>query len=160
MNNLNASLLMTTAQRAVSSYANWQFPRFFYKEELEDIAGELTYKLLRSIDNFDPEKGSMENWIFSSARNAVRSAAEQKSRRRGLITNCEGLRSDDFEQDDLARKETEELMRECLSGRNRQIFDLRVMGYESGEIAKILNITPTAAYMAIFHMRDKIRKAA
>lgn len=42
-----------------------------HKEEAEDLTQQVFLNSFRRLSQFDPEKGSLEQWIISSARNAI-----------------------------------------------------------------------------------------
>lgn len=178
MKDFDANILQDTARQAVAAYANWRFKDFFYKEELEDIAGDAVTHLLESIDSYDPAKGRFEAWVAVSAKNEVLGAARAKARRRGIIVSFDGFRDeDDYEEypddsslsvhwnnsaadDELQRDETDEQIRSALGERELQVYELRIQGYEPWEIADRLGISPSAVYMAIYHIKEKTKKAA
>lgn len=178
MKDFDATILQDTARQAVISYANWRFKDFFYKEELEDIASDVVTRLLESIDSYDPAKGRFEAWVAVSAKHEVLNAARAKARRRGIIVPFDSFRDeDDYEEypdddarsvhwnssaadDELERDETDEQIRSTLGERELQVYELRIQGYEPWEIADRLGISPSAVYMAIFHIKEKTKKVA
>ena len=45
------------AQNAVYAFVGKQFPKFFSKQEIEDMVGEVVMRMWRAQGSFDPEKG-------------------------------------------------------------------------------------------------------
>ena len=71
--------------------------RFFTKEDIEDIAGDVIYKACRSYDRYDSEKSSLKTWISHIAFNCVKDAIDYRMKRIGL---SEPMYSENSKDDD------------------------------------------------------------
>ena len=58
----------------------------------------------------------------------------------------------------LIARETAEEISGSLSERNARVMDLRIQGYESGEIEERLGMSPSASYMAVHHVKEHAKK--
>lgn len=160
---------LPAAAKAVRSYVSQKFDGFFSDADIEDLVSEVALRMWHGRASFDPAKGKEFTWIWTIARNAVNDAALAKHNRE----NIGGRWSDDV--DKAAKRmvgdfRTDgELLRDELIGemygRLRQERDRRLLLYlaedmEYEEIARRESLTLRATYMAIYHLRQRIDKAA
>ena len=59
-------------------------PRFFTKEDLEDIVGNVIYKACRYFPSFDSSKSELINWVWRIAINCVIDAVDYKIKHRPI----------------------------------------------------------------------------
>ena len=118
---------------------------------------------------FIPEKGEPFQWVWTIAKNAVKDAAQKKANRGWQYEDRE--EGDDMllcqvvssmgTDDDLLRKE----FVGGLNDKLKQDRDKRLLLYlmeemEYEEIARRENISVKAVYMAVFHLRQRLRNTA
>lgn len=178
MENFDPNVLINAARLSVDCFAKKRFPGFFSEYELEETISKTICKVLLA-DTYDPAKGDFRTWVRGAAERAVLTAAKKKATYKGLFVSFDDLSpasdEDSYEYpDDMAElgygsempdevliaKETCENIQASLGERARRILDLRCEGYASGEIARKLGISTSAAYMAVHHMLDKVKKVA
>ena len=161
------------ASKAVRGFVRKQFPRFFTEQDTEDIISEVVLRMWRGHGSFDPEKGTLSTWIGTIARNAVLSAAESKGHRLGIsegfengeiLDNCpySTFRSAEFAADgELLRNELEsELFAKLRSERDRRFLAWKLDDLDASEMAQREGISVENVHMVLFHMRQKMRRAA
>lgn len=77
--------------------------RFFTKEELEDITGEVYYKACRSFGTFNPSKSALPTWVWTIAFRCVLNAVDYKVKR--LPISCEMYEENDHNGDEYSAEE-------------------------------------------------------
>lgn len=178
MKHFDSSILLSATRHAVNCFAGKRFQGFFTPYELEETVSDTVLKLLKA-GTYDPEKGDFRSWIRTSAERAVLSAAMKKAAYNRIFSSFNDLSpvtDEDWEEypddmpelglgsempdDILIEKETRENIYGSLGERARRILDLRLQGFGSGEIAGKLGISTGAAYMAVHHIRESVRKVA
>ena len=176
--NINPTILLNAAKLYVNSFAKKRFPGFFAQYELDEIASDVIYNVLRS-NTYDPAKGDFHAWLRRSAANAVLTAAKKKGAHNSLFVSYEDVSpasdedqcgsldhiaelgyGSEMPDEILIAKETQENISCQFKGRAHKILELRCEGYSSGEIADKLGITPGATYMAVHHIMEKVKKVA
>ncbi len=110
--------------------------------DAEDLCSEVFEKILRKIDGFDPEKASLNTWIFTITRNTV---IDHFRRSRPAEELDENL-SDDTELDEgLLNSETLSELAAALRRLPEQLRDIIVLRYYDGkpltEIAGLMNLS-------------------
>lgn len=110
--------------------------------DAEDLCSEVFEKILRKIDGFDPEKASLNTWIFTITRNTV---IDHFRRSRPAEELDENL-SDDTELDEgLLNSETLGELAAALRRLPEQLRDIIVLRYYDGkpltEIAGLMNLS-------------------
>ena len=155
----------TVATKAVRSYVSKKFAGFFAEADIEDLVAEVVTRMWNARATFDPTRGEEFTWIWTIAKNAVNDAAMAK-RKRENIGGCwdddvtetvNGMAGDDFADRELLRDE----LVESLYDRLRQERDRRILLYlaqdlDYKEIAEREGMTKRAAYMAVFHIRQRL----
>jgi RNA polymerase sigma-70 factor (ECF subfamily) len=128
------------------------FGYLFYQTQDRDLAQELTastcLRALERLNQFNPRRGSLKNWIFGIARNQLREHLRTQRRRPtpvSLSDAVECLITDDGPERDYDRREMfmEVLSHiDSLGEREREIIALRYgAGLSNAEIAPMLEIT-------------------
>jgi RNA polymerase sigma factor (sigma-70 family) len=161
------------ATKAVLSYVNKRFPKFFSEEDKEDMASEVVLRMYRAKDRYDGEKGALSTWVGTIAKNVVRSAARAQWNRSGISEHFEdGVFTDDqpwsshranelAADGDLLRKELRESLRSRLkSERDRRFLDWQIDGLDAKEMARREGIPVENVHMVLFHMRQRLGRAA
>ena len=110
--------------------------------EAEDLRSEVFEKILRKLDGFDPEKASLNTWIFTVTRNTVIDHFRRSRPSEELDENL----SDDTELDeDLLNAESLSELASALRSLPRELMDIVVLRYYDGkpltEIAEIMNLS-------------------
>lgn len=157
------------AAKAVRAYANKKFAGFFTEADVEDIVGEVVTKMWQARERFNPEKGSEFGWVWTIAKHAVNDAARAKADRKDIgccwtddvTEKVESMVGDDEADRELLQDE----LVGSLYDRLRQERDRRILLYlaeelDYDEIAKREGMTKSAAYMAVYHLRQRLENDA
>lgn len=112
------------------------------KADAEDLHSEVFEKILRKIEGFDPEKASLNTWIFTITRNTVIDHFRRSKPGEELDENM----ADDTELDeDLLRTENLSELAAALRSLPQQLMDIVVLRYYDGkpltEIAQLMNLS-------------------
>ena len=112
------------------------------KADAEDLQSEVFEKILRKIEGFDPEKASLNTWIFTITRNTVIDHFRRSRPGEELDENL----SDDTEIDEgLLRTENLSELAAALRKLPQQLMDIVVLRYYDGkpltEIAAMMNLS-------------------
>lgn len=162
----------------LSLYESWYnadmpslFGYLFYQTQDRDLAQEITastcLRALERLDQFDPHRGKLKNWIFGIARNQLREHLRSERRRPAPLTLtdvAECLVTDEGLELDFDEQETflEVLNHvDSLGEREREIIALRYgAGLSNAEIAPMLEITSNHVAVllgrAISTLKDKL----
>lgn len=110
--------------------------------DAEDLHSEVFEKILRKIEGFDPEKASLNTWIFTITRNTVIDHFRRTKPTEELDENL----SDNIELDeDLLNSETLSELAAALRKLPQQLMDIIVLRYYDGkpltEIAEMMNLS-------------------
>ena len=110
--------------------------------DAEDILSEVFEKIMRKIDGFDPEKASLNTWIFTITRNTVIDHFRRSRASEELDENI----SDDTELDEgLLNGETLSELAAALRKLPEQMRDIVVLRYYDGkpltEIAELMGLS-------------------
>ena len=154
-----------TAGKAVRSYVSKKFAGFFTEADKEDIVADVVTRMWRAQESYDPAKGEEFTWIWAIAKNAVNDAATDK-RKRENIGGCwddaadaqaEGLSCDDCADRQLLQDEfVEELHDRLRQDRDRRILLYLAQDLDYEEIAEREGLAKQAAYMAVYHVRQRL----
>ena len=131
----------------------------------QDIVADVVTRMWRAQESYDPTKGEEFTWIWTIAKNAVNDAANDK-RKRENIGGCwdddadeqaKGMLSDDSADSELLRDEfVEELHNRLRQERDKRILLYLAQDLDYEEIAEREGLTKQAAYMAVFHVRQRL----
>jgi len=112
------------------------------RADAEDLCSEVYEKILRKADDFDPEKASLNTWIFTITRNTV---IDFFRRSRPTQEPDENLADDTEIDEGLLRAESLEELAAALQALPRQLRDLIVLRYYDGkpltEIAQLMGLS-------------------
>lgn len=153
------------ATAAVNSIVK-HYPGFFTKEDVEDLAIVVASKMWAAKDSFDPEKGKLFSWTWKIARNVILDAVDEKIHKSAVSGDIERVSGNVYRlpfagnaDDELICNDTVETFVASLkNARDRRILFYLLQGLNNAEIAKREGITPSAAAMAVFYLRQKLRK--
>lgn len=112
------------------------------RADAEDLLSDVFEKILRKLDDFDPEKASLNTWIFTITRNTVIDYYRRSKPTEELDENL----SDDLELDEnLLNGETLSELAAALRKLPEQLRDIIVLRYYDGkpltEIAELMNLS-------------------
>ena len=161
------------AQKAVIGYVRKQYPKYFSHEDMEDMVSEVTLRMWRAKDSFDAEKGDVFQWVWTIAKNVVRTQALAKHNRTDISLSFEDgdiqdncpystYRGDEFGADkDILFDEMQECLFDKLkSDRDKLFLCWKIEGLDSKEMAERAGISVEAVYMVMFHLKQKLKDAA
>src|SRR5512138_3462601 len=128
------------------------FGYLLYQTQDRDLAQELTsstcLRALERLDQFDPSRGKLKDWIFGIARNQLREHLRVEHRRPAPVTLSDAVEclvtDEGFELDYDQRETLLEVLNhiDSLGEREREIIALRYgAGLSNAEIAPMLEIT-------------------
>ena len=112
------------------------------RADAEDLHAEVFEKILRKIEGFDPEKASLNTWIFTITRNTVIDYFRRMKPTEELDENL----SDNTELDEaLLNTETLGELAAALKKLPQTLMDIIVLRYYDGkpltEIARMMNMS-------------------
>ena len=128
--------------------------------DADDLFSEVFEKILRKIDGFDPEKASLNTWIFTITRNTVIDHFRRSRPSEELDENL----SDDTELDeDLLNTESLGELASALRSLPQQLMDIIVLRYYDGkpltEIAEMMGLSYGAVKLRHQNALMLLRKA-
>lgn len=153
------SALWTRAQPAVASYINALVPDF---HAAEDILQAVAVLVVKKFDKYDPSLPFL-GWALGIARYEVmhyrRSKAREKLMFSGEIIE---LLSDSFEDQEQHSKDIRRAVAQCLerlSGRSRELFQMRYSQEISvNDMADRMEMKPNAVSVTLLKCRQALRK--
>lgn len=127
--------------------------RLGHREAADDLTAKTFIRALERLHQYRPQAGaSFRSWLFAIARNSL---ADEWRRRKDirLIPPIEDLTHDDYpgpEQLAIHRTEIDRLRvaLQRLPDRQREIVELRLVGFGTDEIASTMNTTIAAVKSA------------
>lgn len=130
------------------------------KADADDLCAEVFEKILKKLDGFDPEKASLNTWIFTVTRNTVIDHFRRAKPSEELDENI----SDDTELDeDLLNSESLSELAAALRSLPQQMTDIIVLRYYDGkpltEIAEIMGLSYGAVKLRHQNALLMLRKA-
>jgi RNA polymerase sigma-70 factor (ECF subfamily) len=162
----------------LSLYESWYnadmpslFGYLFYQTQDRELAQEITastcLRALERLDQFDPNRGKLKDWMFGIARNQLREHLRTQRRRPVQITLSDAVEclvtNEGLELDYDERETFLEVLRhiDSLGEREREIIALRYgAGLSNAEIAPMLGITGNHVAVllgrAISTLKDKV----
>ena len=128
--------------------------------DAEDLRSEVFEKIMRKIDEFDPQKASLNTWIFTITRNTVIDHFRRSKPTEELDENL----SDNTELDeDLLNTESLTELAAALRALPQQMMDIVVLRYYDGkpltEIAEIMGLSYGAVKLRHQNALMLLRKA-
>ena len=180
--------LIATANTAVARFAHLfstklGSPRFFSREDIEDMAGDAVMKACRSIDKYDPARAKLVTWVSRIAVNCVKDAVDYRMKR--VYISGSMYIKDRKDQDESADEvvfdpavlallsengadgrvlQAELKERICdevsrMSDKRKRVAHLLNVGYSPKEIAVAEGCTPTAVSKCIWDIRAALKSA-
>ncbi|MBN1310915.1 MAG: sigma-70 family RNA polymerase sigma factor [Anaerolineae bacterium] len=168
----------TSWSEKLSLYESWYntdmeslFGYLYYQTQDRDLAQELTastcLRALERLDQFNPDRGKLKDWIFGIARNLLYDHRRKQSRQPTHIDIAEAAEylttNEGFELDYEQRETFLEVLGhvDSLSEREQEIIALRYgAGLSNAEIAPMLKITSNHVAVtlgrAISKLKDKV----
>lgn len=134
------------------------------QQDIEECISDVFVELWKSLNNFNPNKGTLKNYITSIARFKAINIFNRKIVKHELIP----LEEDDLELDlDLTNEVSKTINKniiretlESLSQPDRDIFIRRYFLFESvKEIAYSLDLTPKAVENKLYREKNKLKDA-
>ena len=146
MQNISIEQIYTDYSGKVMAYIR---ARIRNKADAEDLLSEVFEKIMKKIEGFDPEKASLNTWIFTVTRNTV---IDHYRRFRPGEELDENL-SDGIELDeDLLNGETLGELAAALRRLPEQMRDIIVLRYYDGK-----PLTEVAQLMGLSYVEVKLR---
>ena len=161
------------AYKAVAGYVRKQYSKYFTVEDIEDMVSEVTMRMWRAKDSFDSEISDVSHWVWTIAKNVVKSTALAKHNRTEISNGFEDgeiqdncpysmYRGYDFGADkDLLYEEAQQCLFDKLqSDRDKMFLCWKLDGLDSKEMAERAGISVDAVYMIMFHLRQRLLPAS
>lgn len=175
---LGSSLLdKGLTQAAFTEIYDSYFPRLFNyvsyrvssQPEVEDFVALIFERILTKYHTFDPSKGSLDNWVFSIARNALSNHWRGLRRHPQTSLDQTNEQVEIFEADDTyvpseyyLRNEELERLRTYLKRLNHRERDLVALRYGAGlnqrRIGEILGMKESNVAVALGRVVKKLRQ--
>ena len=139
MQNISVEQIYTDYSGKVMAYIR---ARIRNKADAEDLLSEVLEKIMKKIEGFDPEKASLNTWIFTVTRNTVIDHYRRSRPGEELDENL----SDGIELDeDLLNGETLGELAAALRRLPEQMRDIIVLRYYDGkpltEVAQLMGLS-------------------
>ena len=134
------------------------------QQDVEETVSDVFVELWKSINNFDPEKGKLKNYIISIARFVSLNVYNRKILKHELIP----LEEDELEfnmdlDNEVSKSINKEIIKDTINNLpypDKDIFIRRYYLFESvKEIAQYLNITPKSVENNLYRGKDKLKAA-
>ena len=154
-NNLLFTRIFQEYYRRVYNYA---FSRLLRREDAEDATAEVFIVLLKNIQSYDPQKGSVSTWVNRIAHNAVEDCCRKAYRHREVSSpaDIKDERSP-WEPENEVNLRVYEILRQ-LSEDERSFLALRYeMNMTNSEIAELIGLTPVAVSQRYHRLLEKCR---
>ena len=131
-NNLLFTRIFQEYYRRVYNYA---FSRLLRREDAEDATAEVFIVLLKNIQSYDPQKGSVSTWVNRIAHNAVEDCCRKAYRHREVSSPADI-------KDERSPWEPENEVNQRVS---------------NSEIAELIGLTPVAVSQRYHKKKKKCR---
>ena len=156
-----------TATAAVAGFIGKRYAGVFTAQDIEDIIAAVVTDMWQYRDSFDPSR-KLFSWAWRIAQNEVLDALTYKNRRRGISGDIERisgkvytLPTQEYTDDNLIRSQVEEQFLDAIkNAREKRILHYLLDGLSNQEIAQREGITASAATMAVFHLRQRLKERA
>jgi RNA polymerase sigma-70 factor, ECF subfamily len=131
--------------------------------EAEDLAQEALIRAIRNLAKFDPDRGSLETWLWRIVVNTARDAGRVAGRRQALWERLTERHSEGASTESLAldRLTDAELLRavRLLQRRDRALIALRFgADLDYAAVGRASGLSVAAATMAIHRALAKLRR--
>ena len=134
------------------------------QQDVEETVSDVFVELWKSIDNFNPEKGQLKNYIISIARYVSLNTYNRKILKHEMIP----LEEDELEFDvdlenEVSKSINKEIIKETIKSLphpDKDIFIRRYYLFESiKEIAQNLDLTPKSVENKLYRGKEKLKAA-
>lgn len=134
------------------------------QRDVEECVSDVFVELWKSIDNYNPEKGLLKNYIISIARHVGINTYRRKLNREELIPLEEDILCVDVDlTNTVSRAINKDIIKETIHSLphpDKDIFIRRYFLFESvKEIASLLGLSPKAVENRLYRGKDKLREA-
>lgn len=136
------------------------------RQTAEDLTSRVCERALRHLDRYDPQRGSLDTWIYAIARNTLRNHFRSHARR-PRHTSLEALPP--FSANGTHPERRVEMMDTFkrvmgqlhhLPARQREAIALRFGGgLSNGEIAEVMGISANHAGVLLHRALTRLKKA-
>lgn len=134
--------------------------RIHGKADAEDLFSEVFERIIKKLDDFDPEKASLNTWIFTITRNIV---IDHFRRTKPSSELDENLTDGTELDEDLLNTESLSELASALRSLPQQMMDIIVLRYYDGkpltEIAKLMGLSYGAVKLRHQNALLMLRKA-
>ena len=137
---------------------NYAFSRLLSREEAEDATAEVFIVLLKNLQLYDPQKGSVTTWVNRVAHNAVEDYCRKVYRRREVSSSVDVKdERGAWEPENEVNLRVYAILRQ-LSEEERSFLALRYeMKMSNSEIGELMGLTPVAVSQRFHRLLEKCR---
>ena len=155
-NNLLFTRIYQEYYRRVYNYA---FSRLLRREDAEDATAEVFIVLLKNIQSYDPQKGSVSTWVNRVAHNAVEDYCRRVYRHKEVFSPADSKDGKGaWEPENEVNQRVYSILRQ-LSEEERSFLALRYeMNMTNSEIGELMGLTPEAVSQRYHRLLEKCRK--
>ncbi|MBN1124787.1 MAG: sigma-70 family RNA polymerase sigma factor, partial [Sedimentisphaerales bacterium] len=158
----------TALTRVISLLYRMLIRRGIHAALAEELTQRSVFDAVRKRHQFDPKRGSLEQWMVAIARNHLaletRQRALRQTKEREMLESLRRMDTDLLPDELLERKETRHLVRvamEKLEDKERQVLVLKYHeDLSARQIAKEMDLTEKAVHNLLYrarnHLRDKL----
>ena len=163
-NTLNNDNILPMSEKAVRGYVKNHFKGFFCEEDIEDMVSEVALRIYRAKESFNTDKAVFP-WVWTIAKNVVKDAAAAKSKYEAVTESLDDALNDivgtmgvdwKLRQKDMLDGFLSKLTQE----RDKRLLRDLVDELDAKEIAEKEGMTVRQVYMAVFHLRCRLKKSA
>lgn len=134
------------------------------RQDAEECISDVFVELWKSMDNFDPEKGMLKNYIISIARHVGIDTYRRNPNRHELMPFEENeLEAEMDLTNEVSKAINKNIIKETINGMpppDKDIFIRRYFLFESvKEIASSLGLNPKTVENRLYRGKDKLRTA-
>lgn len=155
-NNLLFTRIYQEYYRRVYNYA---FSRLLRREDAEDATAEVFIALLKNIQFYDPQKGSVSTWVNRVAHNAVEDYCRKVYRHKEVFSPADSKDGKGaWEPENEVNQRVYSILWH-LSEEERSFLALRYeMNMTNSEIGELMGLTPEAVSQRYHRLLEKCRK--
>lgn len=154
-NNLLFTRIYQEYYRRVYNYA---FSRLLRREDAEDATAEVFIALLKNIQSYDPQKGSVSTWVNRVAHNAVEDYCRKVYRHKEVFSPADSKDAEgEWEPENEVNQRVYSILRH-LSEEERSFLAMRYeMNMTNSEIGELMGLTPEAVSQRYHRLLEKCR---
>jgi RNA polymerase sigma-70 factor (ECF subfamily) len=132
----------------------------------EELVQKTVFDAVRGRDNYEPTKGSGEEWIFGIARNNIRLEIRKRANRASVDGDIgsyvEAIDSEPLPDEVLEQKETAAVVKaamERLASKEQAVLRAKyIEGVSARDIGRRLGITEKAVHSLLYRARTSLRR--